>query len=295
MAGAAAALSIPDLGRRLDDLGFVGADRQLGLHAARVALDSADLTAAVEDSADRLRGGIGNFPGDGDGDADPWTGYQPADDPLGVGVVPLLALVATADDLAAFHRRREVPAAITRQTLTELGQQVWVHRRTFDEFGLHTYDWMPVIWSGSLYWLGRLQFNLMRLDGEWLWSTHIPQTGALEPGSVDDSFRRAAAFFPRYFGDRAVRDFWCESWLLDPELAAALPAGSNISRFQRRWQLCGEPRPGDEDALFFTFARRGAVDLDALPRDTRLQRVIIDRLRSGDHWQVRQGRIAVAG
>ena len=102
-------------------------------------------------------------------------------------------------------------------------------------------------------------------------------------------------FFPRFFGDRAVQDFWCESWLLDPELAAALPAESNISRFQRRWQICGEPKPGDEDALFFTFARRGAVDLDALPRDTTLQRVITDRLRAGGHWQVRQGRIPMAG
>ena len=60
--------------------------------------------SAVEEFTDRLRGGMGAFPGDGD--TDPWAGYQPADDPLGAGVVPLLALVATADDLAAFHRRR---------------------------------------------------------------------------------------------------------------------------------------------------------------------------------------------
>ena len=53
--------------------------------------------------------------------------------------------------------------------------------------------------------------------------------------------------------------------------------------------------PGDEDALFFTFARRGPVDLDALPRDTTLQRVILDRLQAGGHWQVRQGRIPMAG
>ena len=293
MASAAAALSMPKLGRRLDQLGFAAADRQDALDAASAALESGELVSAVEQFAERLRGGMGTFPGDDD--TDPWSGYQSTDDPLGAGVVPLLALVATADDLAAFHRRREIPPAISAQTLTELGQQAWVHRRTFGEFGLHTYGWMTVSWSGSLYWLGRLQFNLMRLDGEWVCSTHIPQTGALDPASVDDSFSRAAEFFPHYFGDWAVRDFWCESWLLDPELAAALPAESNIGRFQRRWQISGAPKPGDEDALFFTFARRGAVDLDALPRATTLQRVIIDRLRAGGHWQVRQGRIPMAG
>ena len=293
MASAADALSMP-LGTRLDDLGLAEADRRAALDAARAALESADVLSAVERFADRLRGGMGAFPGD-DGDTNPWVGYQPGDDPLGAGVVPLLALVATSDDLAAFHRQRGVPTAISARTMTELGQQAWVHRQTFGEFGLHTYDWLTVTWSGSLYWLGRLQFNLMRLDGEWVCSTHIPQTGALDPASVDDSFQRAAAFFPRYFGDRSVQDFWCDSWLLDPELAASLAPESNISRFQRRWRICGEPKPGDADALFFTFARRGTVDLDALARDTSLQRAVIDRLQSGGHWQVRQGRIPMAG
>ena len=186
MASAAAALSMPNLGRRLDDLGLAGLTSRTRLNAARAALDSADLVSAVDQFADRLRGGMGDFPGDGD--SDPWAGYQPDDDPLGPGVLPLLALVATADDLAAFHRRREIPPAISRQTLTELGQQVWVHRLTFGGFGLHTYGWMTVTWSGSLYWLGRLQFNLMRLDGEWVCSTHIPRSGALDPAAVDDSF-----------------------------------------------------------------------------------------------------------
>ena len=293
MASAAAALSSPNLGRRLDALGVVGADHRDALAAARTLLESADLVAAVQQFADRLRSGIGVFPGDGD--TDPWAGYQPDEDPLGAGVMSMLAMVVTADELAAFHRGREIPDAISRQTSTELGQQIGVHRRTYDEFGLHTYGWMRVSWSGSLYWLGRLQFNLMRLDGRWVCSTHIPQTGALEPSSVGDSFRRAIRFFPRFFADRPVQDFWCASWLLDPELAAAMPAESNIARFQRRWQLCGDPIPGDEDALFFTFARRGAVDLDALPRDTRLQRVIVDRLRAGGHWHVRQGRIPWQG
>ena len=41
---------------------------------------------AVEQFADRMRAGMGNFPGEGD--TDPWDGYQPGDDPL-VTRVPL--------------------------------------------------------------------------------------------------------------------------------------------------------------------------------------------------------------
>jgi hypothetical protein len=65
-----------------------------------------------------------------------------------------------------------------------------------------------------------------------------------------------------------------------------------MALFQRRWTLVGEPGNGDEDAVFFTFARRPPVDLASLPRDTTLQRAILDRLADGDHWHVRNGLIS---
>ena len=73
-----------------------------------------------------------------------------------------------------------------------------------------------------------------------------------------------------------------------------LAADSNMIRFQRRWRLVGEGADGDADAVFFTFRRRGD-DLTGLPRDTTLQRAIVDRLRGGGHWRVRQGVIPLDG
>ena len=269
------------LGLRDDDLASC-------LAVAAEVLGRVGDLAVVDRLAAALRQGIDRFPGEPD--REPWPGYVSQADPYGVGVLPLLALVATAPDLAAFHRSRGVPAEVSARTLTELGQQAWVHRRTSGGFGLHTYGWLPVAWSGSLYWLGRLQFNLELLADGWVCSTHIPESGPLDPKAVDRSFDQAGGFFARHFPERGVRDLWCCSWLLDPALAAALDPGSNLARFQRRWRLYGEPMPGDEDALFFTFHRRGNVDLSQLPRDTTLQRVIIDRLRAGRHWQLWHGR-----
>ncbi len=109
-------------------------------------------------------------------------------------------------------------------------------------------------------------------------STHIPQTGPLTPEAVDASFARAHRFFGQYFPEYPTTDLHCGSWLLDPQLVDGLPERSNMARFGRRWRLYGEPLAGDEDALFFTFHRRGDVDLNSLPRDTSLQRLIIDHL-----------------
>jgi hypothetical protein len=287
MPPAAALLRSPDLPGWLTRLGLRTEDREDLEVVLTTVRERPDELALVDRLAEALRRTIGRFPGEPDRDL--WPGYDPAADPYGAGVLPLLALVATAPDLVAFHRARGVPEEVSAQTLTELGQQTWVHRQAFGDLGLHTYGWEPVTWSGSLYWLGRLQFNLQLLPTGWVCSTHIPQSGPLDPAAVDDSLERAADFFPRHFPDRAVSHFWCSSWLLDPELAAALDPASNMARFQRRWHLYGEPMPGDEDALFFTFARRGEVDLDTLPQRTTLQRALVERLRGGGHWSVRTG------
>lgn len=92
-----------------------------------------------------------------------------------------------------------------------------------------------------------------------------------------------------HFPDYPVRWFHCRGWLLDPTLAELLP-DSNLAAFQRRWSLCGEPEPGEEDLLFFVFHRRGQVDPTALPADTALRRVTVDRLVGGRGWNVYNGR-----
>ena len=290
-------LAAGDLLDRLTRLGFRDADLTDAAAAAAAVADSPGDVAAVQAMAERLLPAVGVI-------GNPWSGSLPwpwrsdgSDSAYGTGVLEMLALVATADDVRAFHDSRGISVDDSWRALSDLGQQVSVHRLTYGQFGLHTHDWLRVAWCGALYWLGRLQFNLLpdtaREAGSWLLSTHIPRSGPLTPAAVDDSFAGARRFFAAHFGEYAVEEFHCHSWLLDPELARSLPAGSNMAQFQRRWTLVGEPGPGDDDAVFFTFARRPPVDLAALPRDTTLQRLILDRLSAGGHWQVRHGCIGI--
>lgn len=279
MPDARARLSRPDLPERLTRLGFRPDDAEATLAVAATVLGDDARLRAVDQMADVLGTGIGQFEGETEA---PFPAED--DDELGAGVLPMLALLVAADDVQDFHRSRGVTDEISWRSLSDLGQQVWVHRLTHETFGLHTQGWLRTAWSGALYWLGRLQFNLQKTDGAWVISTHIPRTGPLTPESVDASFAEATAFFADRFPDLAASTFWCSSWLLDPQLTEVLQEESNMARFQRRWQLQGEPVESDKDALFFTFARRGDVDLAALPRETTLQRAIIDRLQSGGHW-----------
>jgi hypothetical protein len=284
-------LGDPALPDRIPSLGFRSSDLPDVLAAVESTRNRTDEMDAIAVMAERLVNRIGRFPptwGD-----EVWS-ELPVDSQLGPGVLPLLMFLVTTPEVASFHASRGIPANITAATLTELGQQAWVHRLTYGEFGLHTYNWLTVTWSGALYWLGRLQFNL-HLDeaddsADWELATHIPRTGPLTPESVDASFAAATAFFVSHFPDYPTRTFHCSSWMLDPALSELLP-GSNLAHFQRRWTLYGDPEPADEDVLFFVFNRRGPVDLDSLPTDTTLRRVIVERLKAGQSLSVRKGRL----
>lgn len=286
--------STVDVRRRLADRGLPSRLGGLGLRAD----DAADLTRAataaldrpadlelITTAADRLVAQLGDF---GPDDPDIWSGVPAGSD----GILPLLALLVTAPEVADWHAGRGIPADVSAATLAELGQQVWVHRLTYGTFGLHTHGWLTLPWSGALYWLGRLQFNLEPDGDGWVLSTHIPRSGPLAPEGVDSAFAAARDFFAAYFPEYPARAFVCTSWLLDPALAEDLP-GTNLAAFQRRWSLTGVRHPGEADVLFFVFSRRDPTDLDALPRDTALQRAVLDRLADGRGWCNVVGRIPI--
>ena len=286
-----AALGAPDLRRRVDALGFDPKDAAGVLAAAAAVLDRPDDLAVVQQAAVRLDAGVGVLPPT-DG-KDLWRGLAVDEG----GVLALLALLVTAPTVAAFHASRNVPPDVSAATLADLGQQTRVHRLVTGGFGLGSYAWETgYVWSGALYRLGRLQLDLelrTTVDGqgeEWVLSTHIPRSGPLVPAEVDEAFAAAPAFFAEHFPEHPAHGVHCRSWMLDPRLPELLP-GTNLAAFQQRWRTYGEPGPGDEDALFFGFARRGPVDLDELTAETSLQRAMLSVWRAGESWHVVDGRL----
>ncbi|GAB3623531.1 acyltransferase domain-containing protein [Mariniluteicoccus endophyticus] len=279
---------------RLERLGLRPDDAAATRELAYAVLADRDDMERVGLLADRLVAGIGDLVPEQRQVFDP----QDATGPLGRGVLPLMALLATADAVHAYHRSRGVDDDVSWASLADLGRQVWVNRLTYGEPGLHTQDWLTLCWSGALLQLGRLQLALDRLDvaphrGTVVLSVHVPQTGPLDPDAVEDSFAQAERAFGQWYADIRPQWFHCESWLLDETLAAGLP-GSNIAAFAAQWELFGEPSPGTDDAVFFTFRRRGEVDPDTLPTTSRLEQLVVSHLRSGEPLTIRHGRRAMA-
>ncbi|SEE67935.1 acyltransferase domain-containing protein [Ruania alba] len=279
-----ARLAAPDLPETLALLGFTDADARDMLALCGRLLDDPAAIDRIAELAGLLHERVGDVTREIAGEV-----WQLSDGRPGEPDRALAALLVTVPEVRAFHRSRGISDAISWRSLADLGQQVAVHRLTFGEFGIHTHGWVLNAWAGGLYWLGRLQYTFERTDEGLCASAHIPRTGSLAPAAVDASFARVGPFFARHFPDHPLVGLHCMSWLLDPQLAEVLPERSNIVAFGTRWELTGHSQPGNADVLFFVFARRGQVDLEALPAESSLQRGVLAHLRGGGEWRTCAG------
>ncbi|MFG1620383.1 acyltransferase domain-containing protein [Kribbella sp. NPDC049227] len=238
---------------------------------------------AVDTLAQQLRAAIGKFEDEPE--------LQMPEDPRNT----VQALLQTVPDIRRFHSELGISDEISWATLSDLGQQLKVHRRTFGSYGMETHWWLRIHWAGQIYALGRLQFQLYQVPadnpvpgtepGEWVLNVHIPEWGPLTPEAVDDSFAQAREFFPRYFPQYPVKTAILWSWLIDPYLLDNLAPDSNMVRFGRRFTPYGKPTDAQDSAIFFTFRHHGTDTLDELPQDTSLQRLVVSRIKAGGTWQ----------
>ncbi|WP_420178269.1 acyltransferase domain-containing protein [Paenarthrobacter sp. TA1.8] len=211
-----------------------------------------------------------------------------------VETVWIEALLRFAPSVHAYHLELGISPAVSAASLADMGLQLRINRRVHGRFGLDTWSWLTLHMAGNLFRLGRLQFHLVPADGRgsgWVLGVHIPEDGGLSPALVDASFAEAGSFFPRYFPDKPARKATCDSWMLDPYLVERLP-DSNIASFAGRFTLdrCTD---APTDAIYFTFRQRGLHDLDKLPRETSLQRVVLERIDDGGIWQLGHGHLAL--
>jgi len=116
---------------------------------------------------------------------------------------------------------------------------------------------------------------------------HMPGGRPLAHDECGESFRRAIEFFPRHFPERPFVGFCCESWLLDGQLEDLLPPTSNMVRFQRDVYLV--PAVMDNHELLRTVFHGPLEDLANAPRETSLQRAIVERLERGEKLIPRAG------
>lgn len=291
----------------LETVGITGIDRTELLAAAPRLLADPEIVGRIHERALALGAEAGletpvvDLPGVADADNALSARVAP-----GRGLIAILAHLAATDTVRAWHAARGMSAEQSWLALTDLGQQMRVHRLTYGELGLHTVGWTALAWAGRLFSLGRLQYDLSLTDAadplgrRWVIGVHIPATGPLDPEAVDASLDEATDFFTEHFADLAAEspagapdfghEFRCSSWLVNAALPELVGAESNLARFSDRWRI-RSTAPGANDAAFFVFHARPPYDPRTFERRTRLQRAVADALISGRGWDLGHGEL----
>ena len=165
--------------------------------------------------------------------------------------------------------------------------------------------WYQKIFAGEIITLGRLQYQIKKSDyskftvdgvevveGDPIYSLHIPSAGPLLPDDVTESFRLAYEFFGERVQGKLI--VTCLSWLLYPPYKEKVFAkGSNLWNFADCFHIVSRQETEKFGNAWRIFATRDVSDLSALPADTSLRRNFIRYMSEGGTHGAGFGAIAI--
>lgn len=211
-------------------------------------------------------------------------------------------LLGRLPEVRKLHAEHKVPEEVTKATLMDM--ELWIrdYYQKYKTWGLGAGGWLEEHFSGRLYALGRLQFQVCKYElpkhfdlpkvsdgiseGDPVLYVHIPATGKLDDAECAKSFKRALEFFPHHFPEHKFKAFVCDSWIMDPKLKKLLPERSSLILFQKRFQLIELPGGTDEQMWERVFPQ--GTDLKDT---TSLQKAILEYYSTGGRLSYAAGYI----
>lgn len=167
----------------------------------------------------------------------------------------------------------------------------------YERIGIYGIDqvtyrkWQRYVLDGTLFRLGRLEFQLKEFDydidvdefhipaGTTVLSVHIPRYLPLKDEDCEKSYAWARSFFREFYGmEQCI--FTCGSWLLHPWMQEVLPETSSIVVFQKKFKLFRVEQKV-ESAVSWIFPGFAGRDISEFPTDTSLRRAAIERIKTG--------------
>lgn len=183
------------------------------------------------------------------------------------GFVMLRVMLLAAQRSLTLYRSRGIPEDVFTDTMMCFTRFVKEYKECFGHYGFDRGFWTGRQLSLTLFRLGALEFET---NG----GIHIPSDADLSSEAVNESLKRARAFF------MPVR-FCCDSWLLSPVLGKLLPSDSRINRFRERFEIV-RYNEEDDEYKFWVF-RNKDLKAEEFPETTSLQRAVKRHVLSGGH------------
>lgn len=176
--------------------------------------------------------------------------------------------------------QRGISEKIFFDTMKFLPRFLEWHKQAYGHYAFVWAWWFPRQLSLREFRIGELEYEL-KLEGEKRQIyIHIPSDADLSQKALFASHcgvqEFLKQFFPEYF---KVAEYYCDTWLLSPNLRKLLPETSNIRHFQDCFELLRFDE--ESDAFLEWLYMRKDIPYQELPETTSLQRDVKAYLLEG--------------
>ena len=205
--------------------------------------------------------------------------------------VDMVFLISCLPRVLERYREGSVPEEIFWDSMDDLRCKLLECYRIRGVWGTFVVEWYPSFFRLQRFAFGRLQFEHMTFSlenvpglkpGQTVYNCHIPSSGPLTPEAVDDSLRRAKAFFEKELQGGKM-PVYCHSWMLYPPHVALFSDHSNLRRFAERFTVLRSIEDPSNQSFWRIFDCEWDPAIVAnLPEDTSLRRAFKAFLQSGN-------------
>lgn len=130
--------------------------------------------------------------------------------------------------------------------------------------------------------LPKNEWQIALQKGDNVISVHIPPRLSLKKEICDASYELARRIYQEHYPEYKYKAFVCHSWMMDPQISTLLGKDTNIPLFQKKFMRYPLLSAG-RGVMNFVFLRPGATNIEDLPEDTTLRRVIKKHLLDGKY------------
>ena len=134
--------------------------------------------------------------------------------------------------------------------------------------------------------LSKKEWRIFYKPGDDALSVHIPRLGSFDPEVIESAMTKCREFLKKNFPDFCPTAYFCESWLLAPELHDFLKPDSNILDFNKRFFKYPSEAYCGKDVFTYIYQMPvpetlDGYDFSVLPENSSLQKKVKDHYMSG--------------
>ncbi len=187
------------------------------------------------------------------------------------------------------YEKANLSVELYKATVTDFKMRIYECREVYHFNGIFVAWWYLIFCNMSLHGIGGLEFEKTNADfdyskngvevkkGDSIVALHIPPKFKMNRESVTRAIKESYKFYG--FSGRVA--YQCDSWLLFPDYENVFVEGGNIKEFRSFFDVISHHYTETFEECWRVFKVGEIESLDLMPRDTRLQRNVIEHLKSG--------------